>query len=392
MTAQSWDVVIAGGGVIGSSVAYFLAAEPAFDGRIVVIERAPAYTHAATGLSVGGVRHQFSTAENIRMSLFATEFLRGIGEWLTVDDAAPEVDFRENGYLFLATDKGRETLRHNHATQTRLGAEVDLLDARTLASRFPGLATGDIAAGAHGVGGEGWLDPYALLQAFKRKARSLGVTYVDDEVVDVITGPGGVTAVECARSGRQACGVLVNAAGTGAPRVTAMAGIGDLPVHARKRCVFVFDADGAGPDWPLTVDPRGVYFRPEGTCFVCGVGPDPDPDCDDFDVDFALFEEVIWPVLAHRVPAFEALRQGAAWAGHYDYNTLDQNAILGPHPDKTNFYFANGFSGHGLQQAPAVGRYLGELITFGAPRTLDLSAFGYERIRAGRPIREINVV
>jgi len=390
--AQSWDVIIIGGGVIGSSIAYFLAAEPGFDGRVLVVERAPGYRQASTSLSVGGVRHQFSTEQNIAMSLYATEFLRDIGTHLAVDDWVPNVSFRENGYLFLASAAGREVLEHNFAEQTRLGADIQWLEPAALARRFPGLAVDDIVAGTYGASGEGWLDPYALLQAFKRKARALGVTYIEDEVVDVEVDAGRVQAVSCAQSGRHACATLINAAGAGAARIAAMAGIDDLPVRARKRCVFLFEADGAGADWPLTVDPSGVYFRPEGNGFLCGVGPDPDPDCDDFDVEHDLFEQVLWPALAQRIPAFEALRPGAAWAGHYAYNTLDQNAILGPHPELAGFYFANGFSGHGLQQSPAVGRYLSELVSYGAPRTLDLSAFGFERIRAGQAIRELNVV
>lgn len=392
MSEQTWDVVIVGGGVIGSAIAYFLAAEPAFDGTILVVEREPAYTRASTPLSVGGVRHQFSTAENIHMSLFATQFMRRSGELLAVDDIVPDVAWRENGYLFLASAAGRDILERNHTLQTRLGADIELLDAAALATRFPGLAADDLAAGGYGVGGEGWLDPYSLLQAFKRKARALGVTYIEDAVSAIDTTAGRVGAVECAQAGRQVCGAVINAAGTAAPRVAAMAGIAALPIHARKRCVFLFAADGAGRDWPLVVDPSGVYFRPEGDQFVCGVGPEPDPDCDDFNVDDSLFEQVIWPVLARRVPAFEALRAGAAWAGHYAVNTLDHNAILGPHPDVANFYFANGFSGHGLQQSPAVGRYLSELIAFNEARTLDLRAFGYDRVRTDVPIHEFNVV
>jgi len=390
---RMYDIIIAGGGVIGSSIAYFLAAEPAFDGRVAVIEPAPSYAHASTSLSAGGVRHQFSSAENIRMSLFATEFLRTIGERLAVDDIVPDVGFHENGYLFLATEPGRDVLQHNHALQTEQGADIEWLDSAALAARFPELATADLAAGTYGRSGEGWLNPYGLLQAFKRKARALGVTYIEDEVTGVDVADGRVTAAECAQRGRLDCGLLINAVGArGAARLAALAGIDDLPVRPRKRCMFVFEAAGAGRDWPLTVDPSGVYFRPEGDQFVCGVGPEPDPDCKDFDVDTALFEEVIWPTLAQRVPAFEALRPGAAWAGHYAYNTLDQNAILGPHPEIGNFWFANGFSGHGLQQSPAVGRYLSELAAFGEARTLDLATFGFERVTAGRPIREMNVV
>lgn len=392
MSDETRDVVIVGGGIIGSSIACFLAMESAFDGSVLVVERDPAYAGASTALSAGGVRHQFSTEQNVRMSLFATEFLRNSSKLLTVDDHVPDVGFRENGYLFLATEAGGEILRENHAVQTRLGADIERLDPDALAKRFPGLNTVDLAAGCYGLSGEGYLDPHGLLQAFKRKARSLGVTYVEDEVVAIRTNGNRVHGVVCRDTGQHDCGYVINAAGAAAARVAAMAGIDHFPVHCRKRCIFTFEANGAGADWPLTVDPSGVYFRPEGQQFLCGVGPDPDPDCDDFEVDYNLFEEVIWPVLAHRIPAFEALRPGAAWAGHYACNTFDQNAILGPHPELENFLFANGFSGHGLQQAPAVGRYLSELIAFGEPRSLDLSTLGYARISTNTPFREQNVV
>ncbi|MDP6346716.1 MAG: FAD-binding oxidoreductase, partial [Alphaproteobacteria bacterium] len=119
---------------------------------------------------------------------------------------------------------------------------------------------------------------------------------------------------------------------------------------------------------------------------------DQDPDCDDFELDYQLFDEVVWPTLAHRVPAFEAIKLSGAWAGLYDYNTFDQNAILGGHPDVAGILFCNGFSGHGIQQSPAVGRATAELIVHGGYRGLDLSAFDYARIPAGRPLREAAVV
>lgn len=392
MTQRAFDVVIVGGGVIGSAVAYFLAAQETFDGRIAVVERDPSYRQCSTTLSAGGIRHQFSTPENIHMSLFGTEFLRHIGDYLAVGDLVPELDFVENGYLLLASDAGRETLARNHRLQVSLGADIRLLSTAGLSERFPWLNVDDLAAGGFGASGEGWLDPYSLLQAFRRKARSLGVEYVEDEVVAIGRQGDSVCSVTLAKGGEMTCGAVVDAAGTRAAQVARLAGIDDLPVHCRKRCVFVFQADGPPRDCPLTVDPGGVYFRPEGDQFICGIGPDPDPDCDDFAIETALFEEVIWPALAHRVPAFEALRTGAAWAGHYAYNVEDQNAILGPHSQIGNFYFANGFSGHGLQQAPAVGRYLSELIAFGGPRTLDLGVFSFERFRSGRLVRELNVV
>ena len=198
------------------------------------------------------------------------------------------------------------------------------------------------------------------------------------------------------RDGRKiAAGSIVDAAGPAAADVAAMAGIDDLPVRSRKRLVFTFECGvkphgvkpyGAKPHgYPLVVDPSGIYFRPEGDKFVCGVSPpaDRDPDCRDFAVDHRLFEEVLWSGLARRVPAFDALRAGTAWAGRYAFNVRDQNAVLGPHPEVRNFYFANGFSGHGLQQSPAVGRALAELIAFGCFRTLDLAASASSVSRRG---------
>jgi len=353
---QQTDVAIVGGGVIGSAVAYFLAADPGFGGSIAVIERDPTYAAASTALSVGSVRQQFSTPENIRMSLFGAEFIAGIGEHLAVGDEAPDVGWHKAAYLFLATEKGRPILEANHAVQRENGAVNVLLSAAELAERFPWLRTDDLAAGSLGLEHEGWLDPYALLNAFRRKA-------------------------------------VVNAAGPHAGRVAGLAGI-ELPVRPRKRFVYVFDCRASLSVNQLVIDPSGVYFRPEGAQFIGGVSPpeEEDEDCLDLEVRYELFEERVWPVLAHRVPAFEELKLLRAWAGHYEYNTVDQNAILGAHPEIGNFYFANGFSGHGVQQAPAAGRAIAELIVDGRYRTLDLARFGYDRIVRNDPIRELNVV
>jgi FAD-dependent oxidoreductase domain-containing protein 1 len=190
------------------------------------------------------------------------------------------------------------------------------------------------------------------------------------------------------------CDTVVNAAGPWAREPAGWLGI-DLPVRARRRCVFVFRCPTPIAGAPLVIDPSGVYFRPEGRDqFICGVSPDADDDPDDLplEVDHALFESVIWPRLAARVPAFEALRQTSAWAGYYEFNTFDHNGIVGFHPVVSNFILANGFSGHGLQQSPAVGRGVAELIVHGAYRTLDLAALSLERIAANRPVIERNVV
>jgi FAD-dependent oxidoreductase domain-containing protein 1 len=192
---------------------------------------------------------------------------------------------------------------------------------------------------------------------------------------------------------RIGCGTLINAAGTGAAALARSAGI-ELPVQPRKRCVFHVHSPAQTPGCPLVIDPSGVYFRPEGEGWLCGVAPpeDEDPACEDFEVQHALFDDLVWPVLAARVEGFEALRVKRAWAGHYDVNLLDHNMILGAHPQIHNLLFANGFSGHGLQHSPAVGRALSELVLHGGLRTLDLSRLGWERVLQNRPLRESNVV
>jgi FAD-dependent oxidoreductase domain-containing protein 1 len=391
--SETCDVAIIGGGVIGSAIAYFLLGGTSFKGRVVVIEKDPTYADAATPRSVGGVRQQFSTPENIAISTFGAAFLKNVGDYLTVDGEPPGVPFTEWGYLFLASPAGMDVLKANHETQTRLGADIALMRADELKGRFPWLNVEELAGGSFGRSNEGWTDPYSLLQAFKRKARSLGAVYLNDEAVDIEHGQGRVRAVQLAKGGRLACGVLVNSAGYYANKIAGMAGI-DLPIRPRKRCVFVFECKTAIERPPLTIDPTGVYFRAEGASYIGGVAPpeDRDPDCLDFEVDYGLFEETIWPTLAQRVPAFEAIKLARAWACHYDYNILDQNVILGPHPEIGNFYFANGFSGHGLQQSPATGRATAEMIAYGAYRTIDLRRFGYERVLSGKPIVELNVV
>ncbi|RKQ68692.1 NAD(P)/FAD-dependent oxidoreductase [Oceanibaculum indicum] len=392
---NSSDIVIVGGGVIGSAIAYFLTSDPVFSGRVTVIERDPTYARASTPLSAGGIRQQFSTPENIAIGRFGADFLKQVPELLEVEGDRPDIHFVEGGYLFLASETGRPILERNHATQRAEGVEgTVLLEPAELARRFPWLSLEGIALGCLGVRDEGWFDPFTLLQAFKRKARSLGAVYLKDEVTGIERDAGRITAVTLRKGGRLACGTMVNAAGAQAGRVAALAGIA-LPVVPKKRFVYVFDCrTPIEPLAPLTIDPSGVYFRPEGKGFIGGVSPpeDRDPDSDDLEVEYDLFEETVWPSLAERVPAFEAIKLTGAWAGHYDYNIVDQNGIVGRHLEIANLVFANGFSGHGLQQSPAVGRAVAELILQGGYRSIDLTRFGYERFARNEPILELNVV
>jgi FAD-dependent oxidoreductase domain-containing protein 1 len=388
------DVVIVGGAIIGSSVATFLAGRPDFDGRILVVERDTTFRTSSTTLSAASIRMQFSTPLNVQISQFGVEFLKSLDRYLAVAGEVPEIDLVENGYLFLATDAGRATLEHNHAVQRELGVPVELLTAAELKARFDWLETDDLAAGSLGLAGEGWFDAYALLQGFRRKARSLGVEERVGEVVEVLMDGDQASGVRLADGSEIEASWIVNAAGPRAAEVATMAGI-ELPVRPRKRIIYHLESPVSLGDAPLTIDPTGVYFRPEGLAYVGGWSPrdgEPDPDTLDLVADRAPFESLVWPAMAHRVPAFDQLRLLDAWAGHYEVNTLDHNAIVGRHPRLTNFILANGFSGHGLQQAPAVGRGLAEWVATGRYETLDLSPLGYERIERNEPIRELSVI
>ncbi len=388
------DVVIVGGAIIGSAVATFLALRDDFDGRIVVVERDPTYRTSSTTLSAASIRQQFSTPLNIRISQFGIQLIRDPAAWLAVPgDSPPEIDFVEGGYLFLATDAGRATLEANHALQASLGVDVVLLDRGELAGAFPWLNVDDLVAGSHGRSGEGWFDAAALLGAFRRRARSLGVEYRVGEVAEIERDGDCARAVRLADGERISAGWVVNAAGPRAAGVAAMAGL-ELAVEPRKRLVYHVESPARFAA-PLTVDPSGVYFRSEGPAYIAGFSPragEPDPATLDLRADRAPFEEHVWPALAHRVPGFEQLRLLDAWAGHYEVHTLDHNAVIGPHPELPNFLFANGFSGHGLQQAPAVGRGLAEWIAARRYETLDLSPLGYERVIRNEPIVERNVI
>lgn len=395
MTSKAFDVVVIGGGVIGSAIAYFLSNRADFTGSIAVIERDQTYEFASAPRSLGGVRQQFTTPENIKISQYTAEFLAEVGDLLEVDGDRPDVGFKKQGYLFLGAPGMEDGMRRIHDIQRRENAPVTLLDAGAMAERFPWLNLDGITLGSYGTANEGWIDPFALLQAFRRKARALGATYFDDEAVGMNRDGGTVTAVHLKGGDTLSAGVVVNAAGYRGGKVAAMAGA-NLPVAPRKRSVFVVDIKEQIPDHPLLIDHTGVYWRPEGQYFVCGKSPeednDPEVEDDDFEVDHAWFENEIWPVMAERCSKFEALKVVNFWAGMYDMNLFDHNAVIGPHPEITNLFFANGFSGHGIQQSPAVGRALSELIAAGKFETLDLSAFRFERIAAGEKFLEEAVV
>lgn len=390
----NYDIIIIGGGIIGSSIAYFLSGNRSFKGSVLVIEKAPDYIHSSTTLSVGGIRQQFSLPENIEISKFGIHFIKNIKEYLTVNGEYPDLSFVENGYLFLASHAGKDVLQSNYNQQKELGADVALLSPESLQLRFPWLSVDDLSAGCFGLSGEGWIDPYSLLRGFIASARNQGVDYIKDEVTRISHNSETVRAVSTINGQEYGCGMVINATGRDASKIARMIGIDDFPVHSKKRQVYVFRCLESIKNCPLVIDPSGVYFRSEGRNYLCGVSPPPnnDPDSEDFDIDNSWFDDVIRPVLAKRVEIFNAIRREHTWAGHYAVNILDHNAILGPHPEIKNFIFANGFSGHGLQQSPAVGRAISELITEGKYVNIDLGRFSYNRLNSKDFIRESNIV
>lgn len=381
------DVLIAGGGAVGSATAYFLTKHTGFTGTVVVVEPDPAYTFAATSRSAASIRRQFSTPLNIEMSTFGMEFLRACGGGLA------DVNLKDSTYLTLATPTGVAALRHNVDVQRRCGVDTRLLDASGLAACYPWINASDLAAGADTPRGEGWFDGHGLLRGLRQAAQKRGVRYLRDRVESLVMDGGTVAGVRLASGDTAKCRWLVNAAGTHSRALAASAGI-DLPVFARKRNVFVFSCAQPPANCPLIVDPSSLWCRPEGERFICGVVPTDDRDValDDFEVNYGEFDERVWPALAHRVPAFEAIRLSGAWAGHYDFNVFDQNAFLGPCETVSNLILASGFSGHGLQHSPAIGRALAEYITFGEYRTIDVKPFSYGRYLRNQPIREHVVI
>lgn len=394
MAMAGLNVVIIGGGVMGSSTACHLASRADFSGGITVIERDPTYARASSSLSASSIREQFSTPVNIAMSQFGLEFLRAAPRTLAVDGDCPELSLRLPGYLFLASEAGLPVLRDNHATQIRHGADVALLTPAEIVARFPWMSADGVAAGSLGLSREGTFDGPALLAAFRRKARSLGVRYVAEEATGFVRRGEAVAGVRLATGEVVECDVAVNAGGPWSGRVAAFAGI-DLPVRPRKRMVYVIACREPLPGCPLVIDPTGIWFRREGQHFLTGRSPGPgedDPDEPPLVVEEAMFNDIIWPVIAARVPAFEAVRLASSWAGYYEVNLFDHNGVIGPHPSCPNLIHAAGFSGHGIQHSPAVGRGVAELIASGGYQTLDLSPLSFARLVENKPLLERNVV
>ena len=395
------DILIIGGGAIGSAAAYFLRRTPHAP-SVMVVEPDPTYAFASTPRATGGVRRLFSCPENIQMSVAGMAFFAHWQEQMAVPDGrsggdgeAPSLNWKEGGYLFVVDDRAASIVERNAARQRAHGVEVHLLDRNELARCFPSIRNDDLTLAAW-TPGDGWLDPNAVLQGFRKKARHLGATYLKDKVTAItLEGPRGAQRagrVDFVSGATIVAGTIINAAGAWAGEVCKMIGM-PLPVVPMRRFEHYVEIAATLEPLPLIKDLDRLVCRPEGVGYSVGLVNSHEPPGFHFDTDPAYFESVVWPALAWRVPAFEALKLKSEWSGLYDENTLDGNMILGNWVGEVeNFYVAAGFSGHGLMHAPAAGRALAELIVEGGYRTLDLGRMDYQRVESGEAVREEGIV
>ncbi len=394
----TYDVVIVGGAIMGSSAAWFLSDDKDFDGTVLVVEKDSSYEFASTMHTNSCMRQQFSTELNVRISQFAADFVKNLPRYMGNDDRVPNLNIHNFGYMYLADNEGfADVLRESQAVQIAAGAGTQLMTPEQIKAAYPFYNVDDIVLGSINTVDEGFWDGTAVFDWWRKSARERGVEYIQNEVVSMTKNANG-TRVESVtlKSGEVvACGQVLNASGPRAIETAKMAGL-VIPVEPRKRFTWIFTAEQPlDRDLPLTIDPSGVHVRENGGgTYQCGGHTDIDPavDYNDFHMDHALWENHIWPVLATRIPQFEAIKVQSEWAGHYSYNTFDHNAIMGPDTTVENFFFLNGFSGHGLQQSPAMGRGTAEIMVHGAYKTLDMSPFNVDRIKQNRPILEKAII
>ena len=387
---QAYDVIITGGGIMGSATAYYLTkTDPSL--KVVVVERDPTYARASTTLSMSNVRIQFSLKQNIQISQFAFQVLETFEDDMAVGDHTPKIYFHRDGNLFLVGEQNQKDARRAYDLQRSLGCRVEWWSPAEVKARYPLYETAGYVGATFGPD-DGHFDAYAALMAYKAKARSQGAHYLTGEVVKIRTATGRVAGVDLGSGETLAGGCLVNCGGAWAAQIAETAGV-KLPVIPVKRQVFALDT-AVKPDGPLplTVLLSGLYFRTEtGGLILLGKSMEEDPVGFNFSWDQQRFMEILWPELAEFVPAWDRLKLIRGWAGLYDVNTLDHNAIIGEWPEINGLYLATGFSGHGLQQGPAVGRFLAEII-LNKPISLDLSSFSPQRILENRPLSEAGIV
>lgn len=383
------DVAIIGGGAIGASVAYYLKTmNPGLS--VTVIERDPTYAQASTPRASGGVRRLFSLPENIALSNYSIPFFESFAETMAVGDQKAEIGFKKGGYIFIVPPSSIDMLKANYDTELSMGCNVVWLTPDEIKHKFPSMYVGDLGAAVHSPD-DGWLDPYAVLMGFRKKAQSLGAVFVAEEVTGMERQGARVTAAVTATQ-RIEAETFVNAAGAWAKEICSMLGF-KAPIEPLRRFEHYFECEETIEPLPYLKDPERLAFRPEGKGYSGGVPTLAEPRGYNMEADHDYFENVVWPALAHRFPKFERTKCKSTLPGLYDQNDLDGNVIIGPGADGLgNFHMLAGFSGHGLMHAPGCGLAMAELILNGRYETLDLTRFGWKRVADGAPLPERGII
>jgi glycine/D-amino acid oxidase-like deaminating enzyme len=378
---------------MGSATAWHLLTQaPGIS--LAVIEPDPAYGGAASSAASGGVRQLFTRPENVLMSRFTHEVIDGWADWTPpsgVPDPAdsPDLGWRPNGYLFITDRELSSRLRADFEQQVALGVEAIWLEPEEVNERYPLIATHDLGPAVLSPR-DGWLDPSAFLRGMVRRSRRLGAVYVRDRAVDFEISGRRITGVRLESGQSLEADRVINLAGVWGPGLSTKLGL-TLPVEPMRRFDHYVETTTSFDGYPFIKDPSGLAVRPEGAGLTAALVDFSTPGGWDLSIDNSWFEKVVWPALVQRVPTADQLKLVSTWSGHYDQNRLDGNMILDRWDELDNYYFATGFSGHGLMHAPAVGRALSELILHGAFQTIDLERMGLNRILAGEPYRELTI-
>jgi glycine/D-amino acid oxidase-like deaminating enzyme len=393
---QHYDVVIIGGASMGSAVAWYLANNKDFTGTILVVERDPTYQWTSTAASNNCMRQQFASEINVHIAQYAAEYVKDFRKNLGGDPAVPDLPIQNFGYLYLANNEEfAGILRRDQASQAACGAGTRIVTPAEIAAAYPFYNLDDIVAGSLNLIDEGYFDAPSMVNWWRNKAREFGAEYITNEVTSINRSASRIETIRLRSGELVGAGTVVNASGPRASVTARMAGL-DVPIEPRRRYTYIFSAEQPlDRDLPLTIDPTGVHFRTEGRNYLVGCPPlngDPGVGYDEFGYEDGIWEKKLHPILANRIPQFKDVKIVDSWVGHYEFNTFDQNAIVGPHSQVKNFIFVNGFSGHGSQQAPAMGRGVSELITYGEYRKLDLTPFSYDRLERGERLVERAVI
>lgn len=385
---NQFDLIIVGGGIMAGSLAYNLLND-GYTGSIAILEKDRTYEYSSTPRSEGGIRQTFSTEINIKMSQYSYQVYKRFEEEMAIDGELSLIDFKQHGYLYLLNNKTLPVFKEIMKMQDSLGVKAQLMDQKETKEFFPELNVEDLEGSVLDPDA-GNIDPYSVLQAYIKKIKRMGGTFIYDEVEAILHENQKVTGVKLKNGEKYHAPIVVNAAGAWAGELSRTVGI-DIPVKPLRRQLFSIDTKNKFQNHiPFTFDPTGLHFRSEGSKIVVGWANDV-PYEYNFRLEKALFEDKIWPVLAERSPNFEQVKLERGWAGLYDYNYIDHNAIIGGHPSMKGYYVITGFSGHGFQHAPAAGKGLSELIRLGKFETIDMSSLSIERFATKQLILETAV-